>query len=217
MRETDPLDPAWDSVPRGGRLTRLLGRAAAAVAPHVLRWGEGRAPELRFAWGERQWRVDRDGLRSALRQGAGWEGNPRSNYNERVRKQQERGESGAPKAAAAEPPTPHADNHQAPSTEGATGDAASLGRLQATLGAEVARKMGIVESAAVATIPHGELKAEVVRLRDTLQALDDVADWDRIEAVDEDLYLLHKALEYKLRNHKASEAKARLNALFNKG
>jgi hypothetical protein len=35
-----------------------------------------------------------------------------------------------------------------------------------------------------------------------------------MEAVDDELYELHKAVEYKLRNHRASEAKAKLDDLF---
>jgi hypothetical protein len=58
------------------------------------------------------------------------------------------------------------------------------------------------------------VKKRLVAVRTLLQSLDDVADFDLVEAVDEELYLLHKAVEYKLKNHKASEAKAKLHTLF---
>ena len=58
------------------------------------------------------------------------------------------------------------------------------------------------------------LNAEFTRIRDLLQALDDVEDHELITELDEELYQLYKAVDYKIRRHHASEAKAELGKLF---
>lgn len=219
MREASTIDPSWEQPRRRGRSAALVARLIHRVAPYLSRWASGRAPELRVAWGRRVWVADEAGLHGEERAGAGWEGAPRNNYNERVLKKQ-RADTGAPErvgradvgagSQAAIEPSPNPMQSEAPPApaEPAT-DAARFS--QEELARDVARRMGIVEPGA----PAGAgLKGDVVRLREQLQGLDDVSDWDKLEAVDEDLYLLHKAVEYKLRNHKANEAKARLDALF---
>ncbi|MCK6528535.1 hypothetical protein L6R50_13595 [Myxococcota bacterium] len=88
-----------------------------------------------------------------------------------------------------------------------------------SLEADVARRMGKNPvPAAPAQAPEKrsaeELQAELARIRDVLQDLDDVRDFDLIKSLDGELYQLHRAVEYKMRTHKASEAKAELGKLF---
>ncbi len=59
------------------------------------------------------------------------------------------------------------------------------------------------------------IAAEVQRVRDLLQGLDDVEDHDLIKDLNEELYQLYKAVDYKLKRHHSSEAKAELGKLFN--
>ena len=83
------------------------------------------------------------------------------------------------------------------------------------LKAAVEQKMGIVDAAdAEISRDPDVIKSQMVTLRAALQALDDVKDWDVVEGIDDELYQLHKAVEYKMRNHKASEAKSKLDDLF---
>ena len=58
------------------------------------------------------------------------------------------------------------------------------------------------------------LGPEFVRIRDLLQSLDDVEDHELIAQLDDELYKLYKAVDYKIRRHHASEAKAELGKLF---
>ena len=59
------------------------------------------------------------------------------------------------------------------------------------------------------------ITAEVQRVRDLLQGLDDVEDHDLISDLNDELYQLYKAVDYKLKRHHSSEAKAELGKLFN--
>lgn len=218
------------------------GGVARRVAPHVLRFVAAQQPEVELRWGAEAIRVARDGVRRARRGGDGWGDNPRRNYNDAVQRQQERGAAGAGGVApvgsddgaeadsggdvARKGADPRPTNAAAAAADpGAHGDAAGAGAAAAapaapdfSLGAllaEVDRKMGkgAPEGAAIAHETDA-IQAHVGALRGLLQTLDDVSDWDLLETVDEDLYQLHRALEYKLRQHKSSEAKARLNTLF---
>ncbi len=210
MRETDAIDPMWEGevevepVPRVAAAgVRAIGAIANRVAPFVVSWASGMSPELRLSWGARIYHLRRDGMVSVRRVGEGYDDNPRRNYNEAVAKRQERAartEAVAPEAVAPEPP--------------------ALDLSAATLAEEVAKTMGITADGPVSLgddeAPPNEdsVKKRLVAVRTLLQSLDDVADFDLVEAVDEELYLLHKAVEYKLKNHKASEAKAKLHTLF---
>ncbi len=204
MRETDAIDPMWEGageVKPGPRLAATAVRWAAAaanrLAPTVVRWAAGFAPEVRMSWGARIYHLRRDGLVSIRRGGEGYEDNPRRNYNTAVEKRQARAA-----AAPAPEPTPSVD------------------LSEEAMAAEVAETMGISadlqgSNAEDDAPPTAEsVKERLVAMRTLLQNLDDVGDYDLVEAVDDELYLLHKAVDYKLKNHKASEAKAKLDTLF---
>jgi hypothetical protein len=215
MRETDAIDPMWEGeveVEPGPRVAaagvRAIGAIANRVAPFVVSWASGMSPELRLSWGARIYHLRRDGMVSVRRVGEGYDDNPRRNYNEAVAKRQERAartEAVAPEPVASEPVAP---------------EPPALDLSAATLAEEVAKTMGITADGPVSLgddeAPPNEdsVKKRLVAVRTLLQSLDDVADFDLVEAVDEELYLLHKAVEYKLKNHKASEAKAKLHTLF---
>jgi len=227
---------------RGGRIVRVVGRVLGAVAPHLTRWASGMQPELRVAWGASEYHLRRDGVVTTRRAGDGYGDNPRTNYNERIRKRQER--AAAEAEAAAEPadagleaaePEAEAPEAEAPEAAAPTepvepkvapeppADAAAepesadpapaLDLSEEALRKEVGEAMG--GGAAGEPIKDGDQLKEVLgRVRASLEALDDVKDWDTIETFDDELYKLHRAVEYTMRNHKASEAKAKLDNLF---
>ena len=88
---------------------------------------------------------------------------------------------------------------------------------EAAMKAEVARTMGLeVDGGLDVEVPRDpeSLKRDLAKVRAMLQALDDITDWDLLETADDELYKLHRAVEYKLRSHKTSEAKAKLKGLF---
>ena len=213
MRETDGLDPMWenDDDAAGSRLVRVaaraLGGAARRLAPHALTWAEAQRPQLTVAWGLGIYHLQRGGIVRTRRAGEGWGDNPRRNYNDAVQKRQDR--------AARDDESATIDAEPAPE---ATEPAVDLSA--AALEAAVRKTMGIHDEAEGSE--HGAelsrdpeaVREQLSSVRSLLQALDDVTDYDLVEAVDEELYQLHKAVEYKLRNHKASEAKAQLHDLF---
>ncbi len=157
-------------------------------------------PQVRVAWGSREYQLRQDGVATVRRAEPGFEDNPRSNYNDRLRKRQERK---APPAPPKTPPTPEPEAKPA------------LDLSADALQAAVNQKMGLSDEASGETSRDPEvIKSQMSSLRAALQALDDVQDWDVVEGIDDEMYQLHKAVEYKLRNHKASEAKSKLEDLF---
>lgn len=239
MRDTSSLDPMWnpEGDARGGRIVRLAGRVLGTVAPHLLRWAAGMEPELRVAWGASEYHLRRDGVVTVRREGDGYGDNPRTNYNERIRKRQERAANEASAADAGPSEAEEAVDSEAPAPEtadvvdavdepeagdpGASGspvptepaEEPKLDLSEAALRSAVAESMG--GGAAGEPIKDGDQLKEVLgRVRASLEALDDVKDWDTIETFDDELYKLHRAVEYTMRNHKASEAKAKLDNLF---
>ena len=177
---------------------RGLGRVARTVAPFLVTWARGMQPQVRVAWGSVEYQLRRDGVTAVRRDEPGFEDNPRSNYNDRLRKRQER-------KAPAEAPKPGPAPEAKPALD-LSADA---------LRAAVNQKMGLGEEPAGDTSRDpAVIKAQMATLRAALQALDDVKDWDVVEGIDDEMYQLHKAVEYKLRNHKASEAKSKLEDLF---
>lgn len=216
MRNTETIEPMWEDDQRQESgsglvrgLARLAGGVAGKVAPHLLNWASAQRPEVRVGWGLREYHLQREGVVSLRRQGEGWDDNPRRNYNEAVEKRQQR--QAAREAAEAEAPPADAE---APPAE----PEAKLNFSAEALQSAVAEKMGIspgfADGGDAGSRDPEALKQRLADLRGLLQSLDDVADYDLVEAVDEELYQLHKAVEYKLRNHKASEAKAQLTNLF---
>ena len=95
MRDVSSLEPQWevDSEP-GLRMRILLGGASIAarlirgIAPRAFHFARGQRPSLSIGWGTREYRIGREGLERRRRSEAGWEDNPRSNYNEAVAKKQ---------------------------------------------------------------------------------------------------------------------------------
>lgn len=188
---------------RGGALARGLGRVARTVAPFLVTWVRGMRPQVRFAWGSTEYHLRRDGIAAVRREGPGFADNPRSNYNERLRKRQEREATPTEQQPADAQPGPPEEPKP------------TLDLSAAALQAAVNAKMGLDASHVGETSRDpAVIKSWMADLRAALQALDDVADWDVVEGIDEEMYQLHKAVEYKLRNHKASEAKSKLEDLF---
>ena len=226
MTETETIDPMWEAAaPPRGRTLRLLTGLAAGVArrtaPHLFSWARGGHPAVVLAWGSRELRVGRDGLTTRRRDGAGWEDNPRSNFNEGWRRSQVLAEARSRAdevrqerdAARVELEELRAELE----SQGDSNPDAPLDLSPEALAAGVQKAMGIdMDAQRDVEVPQDPdaLKARLKAMRSLLQSLDDVADWGLMESVDDDLYELHKAVEYKLKNHRASEAKAKLDDLF---
>ncbi len=211
MRDVRSLDPMWDpDTPkplRGRALAHAVGRVAKAVAPFLVTWAAGMKPQLRLAWGSTEYHLQRDGIAAVRRDGPGFDDNPRSNYNERLRMRQER-------AAQSPPPAPAPTESPAPPVaEPPPAERPKLDFSAAALQRAVDEKMGVGSSVDPISDPE-TLKATLAQVRASLQALDDVKDWSAVETLDDELYKLHRAVEYKMRNHKASEAKSKLDDLF---
>jgi hypothetical protein len=220
MRETETIDPMWegaDGVEPGPRIARLgvrwVGAALKRFAPAVVNWTTGMAPELQMTWGARVYHLRRDGIVWVRRSGPGYDDNPRRNYNEAVERRQQR-ENPVEAEVAVE------EDAEERTEEPVSKEASPLDLSVKAMQEEVARAMGITEEAAAESDESDEpstaesVKERLIAVRSLLQSLDDVSDWDLVEEVDEELYLLHKAVEYKMRNHKASAAKAQLDNLF---
>jgi len=97
MRETEALEPMWESEEDLGLGVRLLvgGTSVAAgllrlTLPRAFQFASGQQPALHFSWGAKEYRLGREGLQSRRRSEKGWEDNPRSNYNDAVEKKQQR-------------------------------------------------------------------------------------------------------------------------------
>jgi hypothetical protein len=226
MRTTETIDPMWDGDARPGPAGRALSLAfgvsagaARRLFPHLFRWARGRHPDLVLAWGGREYRVSRGGLQGRQRTGPGWEDNPRANFNESFGRSQAlasaRDESAALRAQL-EQAIADLEAAQRELDEHAHSNEEPLDLSPEALAAAVQRTMGIGEEPDPGDVPRDPdaLKERLEGMRAVLQALDDVKDFDLVEAVDDELYQLHKAVEYKLKNHRASEAKARLDSLF---
>lgn len=250
MRETDGIEPMWEEPSEPGVGARVWGLAltvgagaAKRLVPHLAGWARGMRPGLVVHWGSGEYNLGRRILSRRRAEGPGWDDNPRTNYNEAVRKRQERDadkEIAAAKQAleaaraeierlAQEHKKAQANaksawtrvkkvNAELKEVKAATpAGAPALDLSEDAMKAEVAAAMGLesgsVDAGEVSRDPEA-LKGELAGIRTTLQALDDVEDWNLLEAADDELYKLHKAVEYKLRNHKASEAKAKLEGLF---
>lgn len=59
-----------------------------------------------------------------------------------------------------------------------------------------------------------DVRALIQCMRDTLEHLDDVGDFDTVGAVDDDMYQLWRELERKMQLHRQSEAKHQLKDMF---
>jgi hypothetical protein len=228
MRDSHTIDPMWEpATPPGGKALRLLSGLASGVArraaPHLFSWARGRSPAVVLAWGSRELRVGREGLAKRHREGAGWTDNPRANFNEGWRRGQALADARSKTDAVGQERDAARAELEKLRTEleelqtATMHPDAVLDLSPEALAAGVQKKMGIDAGAELDTdVPKDPdaLKARLSAMRSMLQSLDDVSDWGLMEAVDDELYELHKAVEYKLRNHRASEAKAKLDDLF---
>jgi len=62
--------------------------------------------------------------------------------------------------------------------------------------------------------PPGDLHAQIATLRESLRALDDVADYVTVEELDDEMYTLWKELERKMQKHRQSQARYELSDMF---
>ncbi len=252
MRETDSIEPMWEDPGQTSVGARVWGLAltvsagaAKRLVPHLAGWARGMRPGVVVQWGSGEYNVGRR-IRTRRRAGGeGWDDNPRTNYNDAVRKRQDR-EAGKESAAlqaeldaaraeleqiAAEHKKAQSNAKSAwtrvkkanaeikelkeatPEPPAAPAMDLSEEAMKAEVGAAMGLETGSPEPGEVSRDPE-VLIGDLAGVRATLQALDDVEDWNLLEESDDELYKLHKAVEYKLRNHKASEAKAKLEGLF---
>jgi len=252
MRETESIEPMWEEPTSPGLGARAWGLAltlgagaAKRLTPHLAGWARGMHPGLVVRWGSGEYDFGRRMRTRRRSEGEGWDDNPRTNYNDAVRKRQDRDQSKNLAAAEADlsaarerlealerehrkatsnaksawtrVKTVNAELKALKEARDSADAPEPLDLSEASMQAAVAAKMGLAGGS-----PEGHevsrdpdlLKEELAGVRATLQALDDVGDWNLLEAADEELYQLHKAVEYKLRNHKSSEAKAKLEGLF---
>jgi hypothetical protein len=180
----------------------------------------GRAPAVSWSWGLREYRLGAGGLESRRRAGDGWSAHPRSNYSETVARRQARDGARQEREPSEDLDvgTPGSVEQVAsPAAAGTVGPGTATSTLEASLRAEVGERIGATADTDSAVRDPAELKARIATIRGSLAALDDVGDYAIVEAIDEELYQLHKSVEYKMRAHKASEAKARLQTLFKSG
>lgn len=97
MRDTEPLEPMWETDESLGLGSRALVGVASLgagllrmTAPQAFRYASGQQPAFHFSWGAKEYRLGRDGIQSRRRSERGWEDNPRSNYNDAVEMKQTR-------------------------------------------------------------------------------------------------------------------------------
>jgi hypothetical protein len=98
MRDTEPINPAWESsedeeralpgTGPAGTVLRSLAGATRKLSPGLFHWLSSKAPEVRVAWGARQYALRFDGVHELRREGKQWGDNPRSNYNDAVERRQ---------------------------------------------------------------------------------------------------------------------------------
>ncbi len=201
---------------RAAALGRVGLRALRRATPALYHFLAAKRPQLKVSWGRSELHLRRDGLV--------WI--PRETDAPVI----EIVPDDADGAGAAMPFVPrkageqHDDKHMFRTPEEGLEGVEPGGPLDLeaqALEAEVKRRMGMRdddEEAAQALPPELKsaeaLNAEIARIRDVLQALDDVDDHALINELDEELYQLYKAVDYKMRRHHASEAKVELGKLF---
>ena len=213
-----------DSRRDGGPPVTRLARAAASgrmglrllrrTSPALFHFLAAKRPQLRMAWGRNEVHLRRDGIAVIPRDPA----------------------DRPPIETTAEPATtprgPFIPRHAGEQdgdeqmfrtpVEGLEGadEGAPLEMDTDAMQAEVQRRMGMrPDKESDFELPENlrdpeALNAELARVRDVLQALDDVDDHALITQLDDELYQLYKAVDYKMRKHHRSEAKAELGKLF---
>ena len=204
------------------KLLATVGRVGLGgfrrVTPTLFHFLAAKRPQLRMAWGRSEVHLRRDGLVVIPRPAVAAEPEAED----------------APSAQTAPPPpsitgfVPRraGDDAEDPfmfrtPDEGVEVDDRPLAMDAGAMEAEVHERMGERPDVDPETLEIPEefrnaeaLGPEFVRIRDLLQSLDDVEDHELIAQLDDELYKLHKAVDYKIKRHHASEAKAELGKLF---
>ena len=216
---SDERDEGRQLAPRLARtasVARLGLRALRRTTPALYEFLAAKRPQLKLAWGRSEVHLRRDGLVRIPRERP-------ATVIELVPDRGDRGDTTGPFIPRREGEQ-DGDRHmfRVP-PEGLEGvDTSSPLEMDAeSMEADVKRRMGMRPDAEEASLSLSEderdaeaLNSELARIRDVLQALDDVEDHDLIKELDDELYQLYKAVDYKMRRHHASEAKAELGKLF---
>lgn len=215
---SDERDEGRQLAPRLARtatVARLGLRALRRATPALYEFLAAKRPQLKLAWGRSEVHLRRDGLVSMSRERA-------ATVIELVQDHGDGDPSGpfVPRRAGEQDGDHHMFRVPAEGLEGVD-TSAPLEMDAESMEADVKRRMGIRPDVDEASLSLSEderdaeaLNSELARIRDVLQALDDVEDHDLIKELDDELYQLYKAVDYKMRRHHASEAKAELGKLF---
>ena len=196
------------------RLLAIAGRLGIGgirrLSPALLNFLLAKRPQMRMAWGHNEVHLRRDGLVVVPRETAP------------IREESVVGPGARRRNAPAMPSQPTQDGKgymfQTPA-EGIETDGRPLAMDRDSLDAEVKERMGEragsdLEQLDDALRDAEKLNTELLRIRDILQALDDVEDHELIGELDDEMYKLYKAVDYKIRRHHSSEAKVELGKLF---
>lgn len=205
-------------VPRlraAARLGGLYLRALKRTSPALYEFLKAKRPQLRMRWGRSEWHVRRDGLVRIPRERAEDRGVPPGSATAAVR-----GQPFIPRKPGEQEQDRYLFRTPREGVEGAEPDG-DVELDERALRAEVERRMGRNPEARAEdlAIPeelrnHEALAREIARVRDLLQGLDDVEDFELIQELSDDLYHLYRAVDYKIKLHHSSEAKAELGKLF---
>jgi len=195
------------SLPRL-RLLATAGRlgilGVRRLSPALLNFLIAKRPQLRMAWGRNEVHLQRDGVVVIPRDTAP------------IREEAVVTSGSVRTPAAAERERGHL--FRTPE-EGVETDGRPLAMDRDSLDAEVRERMGERPDLDPGVLDGEQLdadalNAELLRIRDILQTLDDVEDHELIGQLDDELYKLYKAVDYKIRRHHSSEAKVELGKLF---
>ncbi len=223
----DARDDEWAALPaprlaRAAALGRVGLRTLRRATPALYHFLAGKRPQLKVSWGRNELHLRRDGLVWIPRETAApvIEVVSDSETAETAETAKTPTIPFVPRRAGEQDDDPHMFRTPREGLDGVdTGGPLDL--EAAALEAEVKRRMGMRgddEEAAQVLTPELKsaeaLNAEIARVRDVLQALDDVEDHALINELDDELYQLYKAVDYKMRRHHASEAKVELGKLF---
>jgi hypothetical protein len=204
------------------RLLATVGRVGLdgfrRFTPTLFHFLAAKRPQFRVAWGRKEIHLRRDGVVMIPRPGA--EGDD-----------DQAADPGDPSDVT--PPTPFMPRHEGDATDDSymfrtpnegsevEADDRPLALDTTSIEAEVHERMGERPELDPETFELPDelrnaeaLGPEFVRIRDLLQSLDDVEDHELIAQLDDELYKLYKAVDYKIKRHHASEAKAELGKLF---
>jgi len=177
------------------------------MSPALFNFLLAKRPQMRLAWGHNEVHLRRDGLVIVAR------------GNAPIREESVVGAGARPAAA---PPTAQDSGKDylfRTPDEGIETDGRPLALDRESLDADVKERMGERPDLDPEVLDPEmrdpeTLNAELLRIRDILQALDDVDDHEIIGQLDEEMYKLYKAVDYKIRRHHSSEAKVELGKLF---